>query len=150
MKEEDRKTFKLTFKDQRRIINKEITLLDLVVEKQEEIEKLRDEVKYYKDDRDKVEERLREEQFKKGYCKFKEECGEYADCLRETYLNEIDRVKKEHEAIKKYVHNHTITYMDNGIECCKPDEYFNISCVEDMLDGNFENLEVLFEESDKE
>jgi hypothetical protein len=37
---EDKKTFKLTFKDQRRIINKEITLLDLVVEKQEEIERL--------------------------------------------------------------------------------------------------------------
>jgi hypothetical protein len=37
---EDKKTFKLTFKYQRRIINKEITLLDLVVEKQEEIERL--------------------------------------------------------------------------------------------------------------
>ena len=40
MIEEDRKSFKLTFKDQRRIINKEITLLDLVVEKEEEIERL--------------------------------------------------------------------------------------------------------------
>lgn len=62
---------------------------------------------------------------------------------------EIERLKQEHEAIKKYVHNHTITYIDNGIECCKPDEYFNISCVEDMLNGNFENLDVLFEDSDK-
>ena len=41
MIEEDRRTFKLTFEDQRRIINKEITLLDLVVEKQEEIERLK-------------------------------------------------------------------------------------------------------------
>lgn len=40
MSEEDRRTFKLTFKDQRRIINKEITLLDLVVEKEKEIERL--------------------------------------------------------------------------------------------------------------
>lgn len=62
---------------------------------------------------------------------------------------EIERIKQEHEAIKKYVHNHTITYIDNGIECCKPDEYFNISYVEDMLNGNFENLDVLFEDSDK-
>ena len=40
MNEEKRKTFKISFKDQRRIINKEITLLDLVVEKQEKIERL--------------------------------------------------------------------------------------------------------------
>ena len=63
---------------------------------------------------------------------------------------EIDRLNKEHKAIKKYVHNHTITYIDNGIECCKPDEYFNISWVENMLCGNFENLETLFEGEDKE
>lgn len=61
---------------------------------------------------------------------------------------EIERLKQEHEAIKKYVHNHTITYIDNGIECSKPDEYFNISWVEDMLNGNFENLDVLFEDSE--
>ena len=63
---------------------------------------------------------------------------------------EIDRLNKERKAIKKYVHNHTITYIDNGIECCKPDEYFNISWVENMLCGNFENLETLFEGEDKE
>lgn len=45
MIEEDRKTFKLTFKDQRRIINKEITLLDLVVEKEIEIERLKNIIK---------------------------------------------------------------------------------------------------------
>jgi len=61
---------------------------------------------------------------------------------------EIERLKQEHEAIKKYVHNHTITYIDNGIGCCKPDEYFNISWVEDMLNGNFKNLDVLFEDSE--
>lgn len=63
---------------------------------------------------------------------------------------EIERLNKERKAIKKYVHNHTITYIDNGIECCKPDEYFNISWVENMLCGNFENLETLFEGEDKE
>ena len=47
MNEEDRKTFKITFKDQRRIINKEITLLDLVVEKQEEIERLNKQIEEY-------------------------------------------------------------------------------------------------------
>ena len=63
---------------------------------------------------------------------------------------ENERLNKEHKAIKNYVHNHTITYIDNGIECCKPDEYFNISWVENMLCGNFENLETLFEGEDKE
>lgn len=48
MIEEDRRIFKLTFEDQRRIINKEITLLDLVAEKQEEIERLNREVEKYK------------------------------------------------------------------------------------------------------
>ena len=62
---------------------------------------------------------------------------------------ENERLNKEHKAIKKYVHNHTITYIDNGIECCKPDEYFNISWVENMLCGNFENLETLFEGEDE-
>lgn len=59
---------------------------------------------------------------------------------------ENKRLNKERIAIKKYIHNHTITYIDNGIECCKPDEYFNIMCVENMLCGNFENLEILFDE----
>lgn len=66
----------------------------------------------------------------------------------ESIAEENERLNKEHEAIKKYIHNHTITYIENGIECCKPDKYFNISWVEDMLDGNFENLEILFEDSD--
>ena len=70
------------------------------------------------------------------------------ETITTPYLEEIERLKQQHEAIKKYVHNHTITYIDNGIECCKPDEYFNISCVEDMLNGNFENLDVLFEDSE--
>lgn len=65
----------------------------LLADKDKEIEKLRDEIKYYKEDRDKVEERLREEKSKKGYCKFKEECGKYAGCLREEYLKEIEKLK---------------------------------------------------------
>lgn len=63
---------------------------------------------------------------------------------------ENERLNREHKAIKKYVHNHTITYIDNGIECCKPDEYFNILWVENMLCGNFENLETLLQGEDKE
>ena len=73
---------------------------------------------------------------------------DYPDMIDEEFKQEIERLKQQHEAIKKYVHNHTITYIDNGIKCCKPDEYFNISWVEDMLNGNFENLDVLFEDSE--
>lgn len=70
------------------------------------------------------------------------------------YINNLQeenkQLNKERKAIKKYINNHTITYKDNGIECCKPDEYFNISWVENMLNGNFENLETLFEVEDND
>lgn len=45
------------------------------------------------------------ERLNKGYCKFKEQCGKYATCLRENQLKEINRLNNIINEFNKLIEN---------------------------------------------
>ena len=67
------------------------------------------------------------ERLNKGYCKFKEECGKYATCLRENQLKEIERLNN----------------IINELEKCIKDKYYEAIDYQtkirqsDLMQGNY-------------
>ena len=71
------------------------TLINILISSREQVDKLQKRNK----------ERKQEiERLNKGYCKFKEQCGKYATCLRENQLKEIERLNNIIEKIRDYVY----------------------------------------------
>lgn len=74
--------------------------------------------------------------------------------LLSDYITNLQQENKKLKILNKtaeiYIRNHTIDYIEDGIECVKPSGYFNMLWAQEMLNGNTEGFEILVEEAKKE
>lgn len=72
-------------------------------------------------------------------------------------LDYITNLQEENEKLKIlnktaeiYIRKHTIFYIEDGIECVKPSEYFNMLWPVEILNGDTEGIEELVEQAQED
>ena len=99
---------------------------------EDEYQKLKDKV---------IEQSLEIERLNKGYCKFKEECGKYATCLRENQLKEIERLNNIINELEKDIIEKINDIKNNYSQV--NGNYFNMNYVLDTYEDVLNRLQEL-------